>query len=53
MKQSDKKTKRRDARIADWEAMPSIGMIGRDTKLVRNPSGLGHSAFHKPGSSKR
>jgi len=38
-----------EARVRDWESLPSLGTRGPNTKLVRRDN-KGHAAFHKPGS---
>lgn len=37
-----------EARVRDWDALPSVGTRGKNTKLVRRDKGT--AAFHKPGS---
>jgi hypothetical protein len=38
-----------ESRVRAWQALPSVGSRGANTKLVRRDN-KGHAAFHKPGS---
>lgn len=48
MKRGDKLDAGLAHRVADWDAIPAVGTLGTNTKLVKRDKG--HVAFHKPGS---
>lgn len=47
MKRASKVKQALVMRVASWEDIPSKGLTGPHTKIVKEPNGM---AYHKPGS---